>query len=209
MTPEQEVIFKLQSYFIENDIYKNYGKLDGVLFDLNSIKENYNKNRQFLVENYNYSSQQINDILKSRIPYLGKVVSFEKLISKKLPDQTVILYKTISLYAHPYDYRLYESDLIHYIIITVFDILDAIYKDIKPSSIGLEEEYNRVIEYNDFGRFTREIAHKQRSKLKELSKMLEELGYNFLSSTINTCRSIINDYLVDIAFGYTEQSTTK
>ena len=39
MTPEQEVIFKLQSYFIENDIYKNYGKLDGVLFDLNSLRK--------------------------------------------------------------------------------------------------------------------------------------------------------------------------
>lgn len=39
MTPEQEVIFKLQLYFIENDIYKNYGKLDGVLFDLNSLRK--------------------------------------------------------------------------------------------------------------------------------------------------------------------------
>src|SRR5690554_5113066 len=41
VSDEQNEIFKLQSYFIEKKIYTRYPDLDGVLFDLNQINENF------------------------------------------------------------------------------------------------------------------------------------------------------------------------
>src|SRR5690554_6452419 len=46
VTPEQEVVFKLQSYFIEKNIYSRYTVFDGVLFDLKIIIKNFEDAKQ-------------------------------------------------------------------------------------------------------------------------------------------------------------------
>src|SRR5690606_22446818 len=102
-----------------------------------------------------------------------------------------------------------DNDLFTQYSITIFRILEIIFKDIKPSRYGLEEEYNRVIGYNDYGKVTREITTIQKEKLDELCKMLDDNGFNFTAFSVDNSVSIIFDYFLDIAMGYTEQTTTK
>lgn len=206
---EQEQIFKAQSFFIEKEIYKNYPIFDGVLFDLNRIIDNFKTTRDFIKNTYNYTAIQINELLKSKIPFLGNIRSFEKLIAENLPSEFLILYKSLSLFAHPYDYRLNDNDLFTQYSIAVFRILEIIFRDIKPSRYGLEDEYNRVIGYNDYGKTTRAITNIQKDKLDELCKMLDTNGFNFMAFSVDNSVGIIFDCFLDIAMGYTEQATTK
>lgn len=209
ITEQQEEIFKLQSYFIEKEIYERYSSLDGVIFDLKIIKDNFENTKQYIIDKYKYSSKQIRELLRSKVPFLGSIQSFEKLIKDNMSNDLLLLYKTLSLYAHPYDYRLNDPDFFANISIMIYRILDMVFKDIAPSEKGLEFEYNRVIGYNEFGLIAREKTHKQREKLNELCRMLDKNGFNFMAYSLETCGVVLFDYLLDIAFGYTEQSTTK
>lgn len=209
VTDEQEQIFKLQSFFIEKEIYENYPIFDGVMFDLKSIINNFESTRDIIKNKYNYSTKQIKEILKSKIPFLGNIKSFEKLIRENLPSEFLMFYKTLSLYAHPYDYRLNDYELFMQYSIVIFRVLEVMFKDVNPSKKGLEYEYNRVIGYNEYGKITRSLTNTQIEKLNELCKMLDEKGFNFLAFSIDISSSIMFDYFLDIAMGYTEQNTTK
>lgn len=209
VTNEQEQIFKLQSYFIEKNIYENYPSFDGTMFNLQSIIDNFESTKNFIINKYGFNPKKIKEMMKSKIPFLGNIKSFEKLIREQNLSELLILYKTLSLYVHPYDYRLNNSKLFLQYSITIFRMLEVIFEDVKSAKNGLEYEYDRVIGYNEYGMITRSLSNNQRKKLNELCKMLDESGFNFLAFSINTCGVIIFDYFLDIAMGYTEQATTK
>ena len=126
VTNEQEEIFKMQSYFIEREIYKNYPTLDGVMFNLQNIIDNFERTKNVIINKYNYSPKQIKEMLKSKIPFLGNISSFEKLMREHLPSELLMLYKTLSLYVHPYDYRLSDSKLFLHYSIEIFRLLEQI-----------------------------------------------------------------------------------
>lgn len=202
-------VFRIQAYLIEKEIYENYPSLDGVLFNLQNIRDNYEKSKQFIINKFNYSSKKFKELLQSKVPSLGSVKSFETLIRDNLSEELLIMYKSISLYVHPYDYRLNNKELFNQYSIATFMMLKEIFDDVTPSKYGLEFEYNRVIGENEFGQITRIITNYQREKLSKLCQMIDDIGFNFLVHTIDTCGVILYDFFLDIAMGYTEQSTTK
>ncbi|WP_162146967.1 hypothetical protein [Acholeplasma granularum] len=209
ITPEQEEIFKLQSYLFEWDIYRRYPSFDDVLFDLNTINANYIKSKEVLIKKYQYTSKQIDKIKRSKVPYIDNMKSFEDLIKRHLPSGILEIYKTISLYVHPYNYRINDPKLFMILAETTINLLNKIFDNVTPSSKGLEYEYNMVIGMNDLGYHTRKITNHQVDKLNKLCGMIDSIGYNFLAYSIEACTSPLIDYLLDTSMGYTEQSTTK
>mgnify|MGYP000919004364 FL=1 len=127
VTNEQEQIFKLQSYFIEKNIYENYPSFDGTMFNLQSIIDNFESTKNFIINKYGFNPKKIKEMMKSKIPFLGNIKSFEKLIREQNLSELLILYKTLSLYVHPYDYRLNDSKLFLQYSITIFRMLEVIF----------------------------------------------------------------------------------
>lgn len=209
VTELEQDMFRLQAYYIEKDIYERYKIFDMQLFDLKNITNNYQNMHKAVTSKYTITSKVVRKTLNSTVPFLGEVKSFESLIREHMSEEFLMLYKTISLFIHPYDYRFGNRNLNIGYAVSIFPILEHLFENIAPAKIGLEDEYDLTIGWNVHASQIRKLAKIQNDKIKVLSDMLFDDGFYFLEHSLLYCTQILADYLLDNAMGYVEHSTTK
>lgn len=64
-------VFRLQSYIFERNIYNRYQELDGKMFYLEQINQNYHNIIKRLKDELNLEEKTLNKRIKSRVPFLG------------------------------------------------------------------------------------------------------------------------------------------
>lgn len=205
----QEELFKIQSYIIEMKIYKKYPSFDKVLYYMDTIVENYQAKVAKIMNEYGLSKKQIDEILDSKIPFLGKKITIESILKENLPEEILYIYKSISLFIHPYDYRQFNSDIKDEYTEIAIQLLMVIFDERQLGDNGIVEEVDIHMRHNLIVQNLHNFCDLQKKILGELCQMLDVRGYKFLAFVIDECIGILYDYVFDISLGLVEQSTIK
>lgn len=102
---ESEGLLREYSFIAEHNIYHKYEVLDGKLFHLKDIDENFERTKKKYTDLGTISFKNLNDLLKSKLPFLLEKESVDSIIKKYCPE-AYDYYHLLSVWIHPNDLLL-------------------------------------------------------------------------------------------------------
>ncbi len=105
VTKESEELLREYSYIAEHRIYHKYEDLDGKLFHLKDIDENFERTKKKYTDLGTISFKNLNDLLRSKLPFLLEKESVDSIIKKYCPE-AYDYYHLLSVWIHPNDLLL-------------------------------------------------------------------------------------------------------
>lgn len=102
---ESEGLLREYSFIAEHNIYHKYENLDGKLFNLKDIDDNFEKEKKKYADISKLSSKDLNNLLRSRLPFLLEKESFDSIIEEYCPE-AYDYYHLLSIWIHPNDLLL-------------------------------------------------------------------------------------------------------
>lgn len=105
ITKESEELLREYSYIAEHNIYHKYEDLGSELFHLKDIDSNFKKAKEKYADLSKLSPKGLNNLLKTKLPFLLEEESFDSIIKKYYPE-AYDYYHLLSIWIHPNDLLL-------------------------------------------------------------------------------------------------------
>lgn len=209
----QEKLLQKQLFLIEYHYYKNpvIGDIIDKILSPEKLEYDWNETKKYYKEllKNNYSDKEINEIIKSPIPFLcDPKLNFRKLIVEELGEEYASIYGYYSSLIHPSSNTFYDNEIIARFCIEFFKIIEKEYESLPKSEYNLNLDC--IFTESDIGDKFIQICIKQKEIIETIAKVFEEkFPNNYVSNTLRTIAPYWFEFAIEKNLGLSEQIKCK
>ncbi len=206
----KEELLQKQVFLIEYKYYKEFDDIVDKILLPEKLKMDWEKTCSFYREKLkdDYTNSQINQILKSKIPFLCKPrTNYRKLVSETLGEETGSLYGLCSSLIHPSANDSYKSDWFK-IVLPIVGLLEIEYGKLPEVDVLLSTDFEATRSPVSQAFF--DLMIEEQKILTSIADVFErKFSNNYVSNTFRTIGFVLPDLAIEKQLGLTEQIKCK
>ena len=209
----QEKLLQKQLFLIEYLYYKNPVITDIVNKILSPEKFEYdwNETKKYYKEllRKDYSDKEINEIVKSQIPFLcNPKLNFRKLIAEELGEEYASIYGYFSSLIHPSANTFYDNEIIAGFCIDFIQIIEKEYEFLPKTEYNLHLDF--ILTQSDISEKFIQICINQKEIIETIANVFEEkFPNNYVSNTLRVIAPYWFEFAIEKNLGLIEQIKCK
>lgn len=206
----KEELLQKQVFLIEYKYYREFDDIANQILLPEKLQKDWEETCKFFNEKLNgkYSQSQINQILRSKIPFLcNPKTNYRKIIAEVLGEETASLYGLCSSLVHPSSNDTYKLEWIK-IVLPILGLIEKEYGNLPNSNSLLSQDY--LTTRSPFSNEFFSLMIEEQKILNSISEVFEKkFNNNYVSNTFRTISLVLPDLSIEKQLGLTEQTKCK